>query len=113
MNSTFPAVTATASHIPAESQGEARIIRRESAPIKGSGGDTFTVHFLHEVSSRVEMTVTKPTMQDALHIAHRLTESFASNWLSAYVIGPFFFAICRKGKWIPVAKPIAANETHA
>ena len=42
----FPAVTVTANEKPSR-VGDHRSIRRESAPFKGSGGDSFRVVVVH------------------------------------------------------------------
>ena len=91
----FPAVTATARNLPAESRADSRSIRRESAPIKGTGGDSFRVVVLHNDAGTFLYDLTAPTLDEARASAAARTKYNAS----AYILPGF--EIYRAGGRIP------------
>jgi len=91
----FPAVTATARNLPAESRADSRSIRRVSAPIKGTGGDSFRVVLLHNNAGTFLYDLTVPTLDEARASAAARTKYNAS----AYILPGF--EIYRAGGRIP------------
>lgn len=85
MKSPFPAVTATARNLPAESRADSRSIRRESAPIKGTGGDSFRVVVLHNDAGTFLYDLTVTTLDEARASAAAKTKYNAS----AYILPGF------------------------
>ena len=91
----FPAVTVTASSSAVESRQNLRSIRRESAPFKGSGGDSFRVVVVHNDAGTFLYDLTATTIKDARASAAARTKYNAS----AYIMPGF--EIYRAGVRIP------------
>ena len=77
----FPAVTVTASSSAVESRQNLRSIRRESAPFKGSGGDSFRVVVVHNAAGTFLYDLTATTIKDARASAAARTKYNASAYL--------------------------------
>lgn len=77
----FPAVTVTASSLAAKSRLNPRSIRRESAPFKGSGGDSFRVVVLHNEAGTFLYSLTAPTRESARASAAAKTKRNASAYI--------------------------------
>ena len=91
----FPAVNVTASSSAVESRQNLRSIRRESAPFKGSGGDSFRVVVVHNDAGTFLYDLTAPTIEDA-----RASAAAKTKWnASAYILPGF--EIYRAGVRIP------------
>ena len=91
----FPAVTVTASSSAVESRQNLRSIRRESAPFKGSGGDSFRVVVVHNDAGTFLYDLTAPTLDSA-----RASAAAKTKWNASAYIMPGF-EIYRAGVRIP------------
>ena len=91
----FPAVTATASSSAVEGRQNLRSIRRESAPFKGSGGDSFRVVVVHNDAGTFLYDLTAPTLDSA-----RASAAAKTKWNASAYIMPGF-EIYRAGVRIP------------
>ena len=80
MSKSFPAVTVTANEKPMR-VGDHRSIRRESAPFKGSGGDSFRVVVVHNDAGTFLYDLTAPTLDSARASAAARTKYNASAYL--------------------------------
>ena len=77
----FPAVTVTASSSAVESRQNLRSIRRESAPFKGTGGDSFRVVVVHNDAGTFLYDLTATTIEDARASAAARTKYNASAYI--------------------------------